>query len=656
MESRGSPLHSHDPRQSWAQYAWSSAPPSYYTTRPAPLPQNRTIFQQPPQKPYTLHRPPRPQTATAWQPHPRPERPSHVASIYPPAQGPAGAAEQLRSPYAPANDNPYLVRGRPPLPNLSAGLGRPERPPHVQSLLAQAERPVSTRAARASLPHQPVPGRLTPPSRPLARPPRPSSATTTVHYLPQPFAPRPPPPRASYPSSSTHQEAEMHRPVAPICGSSLLLSHASSARRPASSVSHKSPPRRPASSSSHSSPPRRPLPRSPVDKRKRKQHERALKKQQLLTAELLKTFPSELVLSRLDINLWRIVCEFVADNPFWMFTTWARLCKRANGPSARGWPRTRAFKLLVQDVSTIPAEAWKEWGKLSHLTISEYIDAEDIAPFLKRLLANNVQVEHLNMTSEAEDAMRMLPTIPGLHKLTIKRGVTDADLARLSALDLTHLDLSNSPSVTNSGLTHFAKYPNLTHLNLAYSSGFNGAGMSHLSTLRKLESLSLHFSRGVDDEGLKHLSCLTNLQQLDIGYCNQVGDAGLAHLAGLVKLKRLNLIFCAEISDVGLGHLARLENLQYLNLRACTAITDTGLAIISDWQHLEELDLQSCQRIGDAGLAHLSKLSKLQHLNLVSTQVTNGGMEHLAKLPKLRKLYLPKGISLDWRQRLRACC
>eukprot|EP00808_Paulinella_micropora_P013743 g6753.t1 len=54
------------------------------------------------------------------------------------------------------------------------------------------------------------------------------------------------------------------------------------------------------------------------------------------------------VLAGLSPDLWRLVCSFVADNPLWLFVTWARVCKRANRSSAR--PAAPPFALDLRKI------------------------------------------------------------------------------------------------------------------------------------------------------------------------------------------------------------------------------------------------------------------------------------------------------------------
>jgi len=58
--------------------------------------------------------------------------------------------------------------------------------------------------------------------------------------------------------------------------------------------------------------------------------------------------------------------------------------------------------------------------------------------------------------------------------------------------------------------------------------------------------------------------------------------------------------------------------------------------------------------ITDAGLAHLKELKGLQYLDVSTTEVTDAGVLQLVSLKQLRVLLVPKRISEQTRDRLRA--
>ncbi len=188
------------------------------------------------------------------------------------------------------------------------------------------------------------------------------------------------------------------------------------------------------------------------------------------------------------------------------------------------------------------------------------------------------QANQEKVTAAVERLGGKVDTGDGILGINLKgRNVTDDDLAILKDLaNLTALDLTNNPQVTD-------------------------AAMQHLQGVRGLDQLLLN-GTGIGDAGLAHIKGHSRLRDL---YCGNpsVTDVGIANLHVLTDLRRLDLSD-SRITDEGLVHLGKLSNLKGLLLQR-TEVTD-------------------------AGLAHLHGL-KLQTLSLAGTKTTDGGVEALRK-------------------------
>jgi hypothetical protein len=174
-------------------------------------------------------------------------------------------------------------------------------------------------------------------------------------------------------------------------------------------------------------------------------------------------------------------------------------------------------------------------------------------------------------------------------------GITNAGLANLVGLPLTHLSLKFCCKITSEGFAHLARLP-LKRLLLDFCD-CTDAGLAHLAAL-PLEQLSLMQARNITDNGLAYLPALP-LQYLNLSGCKRITNAGLAHLADL-PLRVLALNFCSQITDEGLAHLANLP-LQELGLYQCINITDAGLAHLVALP-IKELDLRKCNKTSTEGI------------------------------------------------------
>ena len=211
--------------------------------------------------------------------------------------------------------------------------------------------------------------------------------------------------------------------------------------------------------------------------------------------------------------------------------------------------------------------------------------------------------------------------------------LTDAGLVNFKdCKNLSYLHLGGP--MTDAGMVHFKDCKNLTFLNLLFTKVGDG-GLAHFQDCKDLTSLILA-GTPMSDAGLAHFKDCKKLSRLDLGV-TQVGDAGLAHLKDCKNLTDIRLNQ-TQVKDAGLAHFKDCENLLYLNVHA-TQVTDAGLAHFKDCRNLTNLYLAGIQ-VSDVGLERLSVFAKLGSVNVIRTKVTEAGVKKLsAALP---------GCKIEW--------
>eukprot|EP00808_Paulinella_micropora_P010201 g69102.t1 len=397
--------------------------------------------------------------------------------------------------------------------------------------------------------------------------------------------------------------------------------------------------------------------------------------------------PATSVLAGLSSDLWRLVCSFVADDPLWLFKTWARVCKRANGPTAR--PAAPPFALDLRKIrGPIPTTVWQEWKELTCVTFKDTTAVSRIGvfkaqartrqPVFTALAVNRIRVHALSFPATMDLDLAGAAGINVLGRIEQERlrfgwicgppetasFITDAGLLHLSGLQsLQHLELKFCRKITDAGLVHLAGLHRLERLHITRCVKLIGAGLVHLSGLHRLKYLDLRGCEKLTDAGLVHLACLHRLQYLNLNRCNRLTNVGLVHLSGLHSLRQLNLNGCQQLTDAGLVHLSVLHQLEHLGLGYCRGLTGAGLVDLSGLDslrhlclkhceqltdaglvglhRLEHLDLSHCKRLTDVGLVGLSDLHQLKHLDLGHCeQLTDAGLAHLSGLHSLQHLDL----------------
>jgi F-box/leucine-rich repeat protein 2/20 len=193
--------------------------------------------------------------------------------------------------------------------------------------------------------------------------------------------------------------------------------------------------------------------------------------------------------------------------------------------------------------------------------------------------------------------------------------VTDESLQVLSdnCTQLTALDLSGCPRITDTGLESLSKCVMLRRLHLDGCNEITGDGLFSLAFgCKNLEILSLG-SCAINNDDLEYLvypstgSNCSKLQKLDLHDSN-VSVEGIRILCHCTQLRSLNLSDSPNIDDNCLQCLSNhCSMLEHLNLNNCVGVTDKGILKLAKGCHqLKSIKLQECN-ITVLSLQHLSK-------------------------------------------------
>ncbi|KAK0585148.1 hypothetical protein LWI29_023955 [Acer saccharum] len=241
--------------------------------------------------------------------------------------------------------------------------------------------------------------------------------------------------------------------------------------------------------------------------------------------------------------------------------------------------------------------------------------------------------------------------------------------------NITHLDLSLCPRVTDSSLTTISKLceSTLRSIDLSRSGAFSGSGLLRLAVnCRNLVEIDVSNATNLKDAGAAALAEAKNLEKLWMGRCKFVTDMGVGCIAvGCKNLKLISLKWCLGVGDFGVGLIAvKCKEIRSLDL-SYLPITDKCLPSILKLQHLEDLVLEGCFGIDDDSLAvaalkhgckslkalDMSSCQNISHLGLASLTSGTGGLQQLtlaygspvtlALADGLKKLSMLQSIKLD---------
>ncbi len=236
-------------------------------------------------------------------------------------------------------------------------------------------------------------------------------------------------------------------------------------------------------------------------------------------------------------------------------------------------------------------------------------------------LATCQGLEELSIGSPGitDAGMEHIARLGRLNKLLLHGcdNVTDAGLAKLTALrSLARLTIFRA-NITLAGLNRLKPMPRLTHVHIL---GLKRCGATlDVSGLTALEDLLLSmgsYSEKFEDADLRCLSGLTHLRDLQIGPRDYT-DGGLASLSGLTGLQRLS-IGGSHLTDDGLKHLAGMDKLYFLQVLSGFDrskpgyvsggnITDDGLRLLETFERLSFIEIYSDDDFSDVALRRLQQ-------------------------------------------------
>jgi Leucine Rich repeat len=156
-----------------------------------------------------------------------------------------------------------------------------------------------------------------------------------------------------------------------------------------------------------------------------------------------------------------------------------------------------------------------------------------------------------------QDIANLSPSEPSIRA----RGLTDDDIPSIGRLrELKILDFAGGRAVKDCELTD--------------------AGLAELAKLdlSHLETLKLGWCDKITDAGLDEVARLKRLTHLLLPACPNITDAGLPKLNESKSLKYLDLRGCPEITADGIQQLAAKQDWQEIHLGGCPKITAQGVA------------------------------------------------------------------------------
>lgn len=120
------------------------------------------------------------------------------------------------------------------------------------------------------------------------------------------------------------------------------------------------------------------------------------------------------------------------------------------------------------------------------------------------------------------------------------------------------------------------------------------------SLTANLTTLDLSHSPQLTDQGLLMLTNLPNLRIAKLDHCHTILGDGLVSFCVSTLLRDLSLSDCRSLTDTGVLNVAHLQ-LENLNLDGCRCLTDTSVVAISQIGSMRRLDLGRCDFLTDEG-------------------------------------------------------
>ncbi|MHC4648119.1 MAG: thioredoxin-like domain-containing protein, partial [Planctomycetota bacterium] len=233
-----------------------------------------------------------------------------------------------------------------------------------------------------------------------------------------------------------------------------------------------------------------------------------------------------------------------------------------------------------------------------------------------------------------DDGLGPLRQFKNLQYLSLMTGITDEDLAAISALTSLEELIMNSSPITNKGLAQLAALKSLKRLTLHH--GHKSVDMDiTVSGVGALKGLPLKYLQlgniKLDESRYSAIGAFAALEFLYLSSMPII-DEDLAVVGKLSQLKRL-LFNTDTVSDGGLEYLAGLNRLE--DFQPLTPLTDKGLYHIGKMRMKGRLIVKG--HFTDEGLRYLEGLSSLRQLKITTSgEITDGAKERLKrKLPNL---------------------
>lgn len=214
-----------------------------------------------------------------------------------------------------------------------------------------------------------------------------------------------------------------------------------------------------------------------------------------------------------------------------------------------------------------------------------------------------------NVTNEGLGNLRKLThlkklSLRGCTKITISDWIYEMNKSNLDSfsviplLFLEGIDLSNLSMLTAKDISHLLSFKNLTHVDLSDNPTLSDSALSELDGMN-WSSLSLSNCHKLTDQAFSHIQKLTSLQNLRINSLTQVTGIGMHYLSTL-RLIKLSMSKCKKLTDRGLQHLEGIRTLENVNIKGCPlikpravqslALAILGIEIISEFSEAPSLD------------------------------------------------------------------
>jgi Leucine Rich repeat len=298
------------------------------------------------------------------------------------------------------------------------------------------------------------------------------------------------------------------------------------------------------------------------------------------------------------------------------------------------------LRLITDDLRTLLLTHWLDVRTLAILDVA--VSSKTSRPYWMKYLRSMRSTAIDNMDHSASSLMWLISRGIVVSRLQMKADsweVRRCDLSLLNTIDLMHLGLNGSRSVTDDCILKTVNiWSRIRESEVNYSSEVTAAGESAWRHgCDQLQSINLQDCSLVTDAGVSLLGhgC-GQLQHINLRGCGEVTDAGVSALGqGCSQLQSINLEGCEKVTDIGISALGYgCGQLQHINLRGCGEVTDAGVSALGQGcGQLQSINLEGCEKVTDIGISALGYgCGQLQHANLRGCgKVTNAGLSALGQ-------------------------